>query len=335
MSHFRPNVDADLARMTHFSEITQVSIITPDREATVDVLHAALGPGGFKMVTFGPPELFDQTYAGQPEAWSFDAALTWIGDMQLEVIQPHLHTRSVYADYLKLHGDRAGIEHIFLQRRTGSLDDAIDALSEAGIGWRQGARMNAAGRLGRLPLPAMPSFLAKKYAAHFGYTSSQDALKVDLELASFPPGVSQRFALRAAIPERWVPAKVDPKHFEGMPDEAVLRDIFGVGLLVHNLAETCKRYERLTDKPLVVRRFAGDPFAGQGEFATIGFATSVLHLIEPHEGPLRAGLDRWGEGVRLLQGQVQGGPEALREHGWTHFGSLALHPDVPFALATV
>src|SRR4051812_10380350 len=72
--------------MSAFSELTQVSLITPDADQTIVKLRAALAAGSFKVVTMDAPALFNRSYDGQPEPWSMRLGISWIGTMQIEVI---------------------------------------------------------------------------------------------------------------------------------------------------------------------------------------------------------------------------------------------------------
>ncbi|MCB9765733.1 MAG: hypothetical protein H6739_38520 [Alphaproteobacteria bacterium] len=334
----RPRTPDGLAVTPAFTEITQISVITRDTDAMVDALAAALHPGSFKVLSMTAPELFDRLYDGEPSDWSIRAGLTWIGDMQLEIIQP-LTGRTVFGDFLEARGGRPGVEHIYLDRRTGSLTDAITLLAEAGFPWRQEAHMNAAGKLGWMPLPAMPGFMARKHGARFGYTSTQGTLKVDVELARFPPGVSQRLALRAAIPEKWVPAG-DDRHFESMPADTILRDIDAPYVVGHSMDALLAHWGRLTDRAPEVVPYDDDALPGRGRVARVGFNTTSLFLVEPEAGMVADVLERNGEGVGLVRARPAGSlgdaVPALEARGWAvrvvGEGAGATHPDVPFAL---
>jgi hypothetical protein len=70
------------------NRITQLAVITPDAGGTIRQLQTALGLGGFKIWDFKPPTLLGTTYQGQPEPWRMVLGIGWVGDMQVEVIQP-------------------------------------------------------------------------------------------------------------------------------------------------------------------------------------------------------------------------------------------------------
>ncbi len=49
------------------------------------------------------------TYRGKPSDWSSIIAFTWVGDRQLELIQP-LNGPNIYSDFLDKHGE--GLHHL-------------------------------------------------------------------------------------------------------------------------------------------------------------------------------------------------------------------------------
>lgn len=330
----RAALPTDLPTIDGFGDLTQVAVITPDAEATVIALGAALGAGAFKLVDMGPPALFDTTMDGAPEAWTMRLGITWIGQMQLEVIQP-LEGRTTMTEYLAARGGRAGVQHVFLDRGRVAYDDALARFDGAGYPLVQQAAMNAAGRIGPVPMPAMPAFLASKLGARFGYTRSRDALGLDVELARFPPGVSQRLALRAAIPDKWLPDG-DSTHFETLPDDAPLDDIDGVYVLTADVEAMAAAYGALTGGAPKVT--AESDLPGAVRVAPMRFGSALLCPVEPKSGPLVDLLAERGPGVTLLRARpAAGAADGLEARGWSIAGDregafLAAHADVPFAL---
>ncbi len=332
----RTPLPADLPTIDGFGELTQVAVITPDAERTALTLGAALGAGSFKLVDMGPPALFDTTMDDAPEAWTMRLGITWIGNTQLEIIQP-LDGRTVMTEYLEARGGRAGVQHVFLDRGRVAYDEALARFAAAGHPLVQQAKMNAAGRIGPVPMPAMPSFLASKLGARFGYTRSRDALGLDIELARFPPGVSQRLALRAAIPDKWLPDG-DKAHFETLPEGAPLADIDGVYVLTADVEAMAAAYGGLTGAPPTVKPESALP--GEVSAAPMRFGTTLLCPLQPKSGPLRALLDAQGPGVTLLRARPadEGCADGLEARGWSIAAGdrgdvfLARHADVPFAL---
>ncbi len=342
----RPPTSEGPAWLVGFDDVVQVAVITPDVDGTIRDLRRALGAGSFKVVNMQGPELFNAKYNGSPEDWRMTLGISWIGNMQIEVIQPTAG-KNLFRDYLESRGGRAGVQHVFLARKSFSYAEAIESFGKANISWKQEAQVNSSGRLGFLPMPALPGFLAEKYAARFGYTGSIESLKVDVEMAEFPPGVSHRLALRAAVPTRWIPDD-DADHFEIPTADAVLRDIDSVYVFGRDLNALVSAYSRLTDRKPTIEAYSDDQLPGKGRLARINLSTTSIILTEPASGELRDLLASPGEGVALLRGRPAGDLKqtsaALAGRGWTvlhktlqaatgqYEAILATHPGVPFAL---
>ncbi|MEM6844934.1 MAG: hypothetical protein AAF632_22155 [Bacteroidota bacterium] len=336
----RKKLPEKLPALSGIREITQLSIITRDTEKTVQQLVKALNPGSFKLLSAKPPELFNTSYQGAKENWAMKAGLTWIGNTQVEVIQP-IAGMTVFDDYLVHRDDRAGIEHIYFDAE--NFETTCNLYRKAGYPLQQDAQLNAAGKLGILPIPALPKFL-RHLAARFGYTSTQDALKVDIELAKFPQGITQRTTLRAAIPEKWVPAS-RPFHFEDMPAQCPLKDIDAFYILCNDLEVVTWAYSKLTDKKPVIEKYDEDHLPGTGRLAYIRAGTSLLVLVQPEEGAVHTWLSEQGEGLSLLRGRPQRDIKStkalLQDLGWVCSESksaigevrlFATHQSLPFGL---
>ncbi len=328
---------ADRPRLVGFGDITQLSVITRDLEGTTAGLARALGVGHFKIASLDEPALFNRTYRSEPSPWSARAAITWVGQTQLEVIQP-VGGRSVFDDFLRRRADRHGVQHVYLELDGASYEATLDRLSDAGYPLAQHAQMNAAGKLGILPMPALPRCMAEKHATRFGYTSTCEPLKVDLEVAQFPPGVSQRLALRAMIPERWMPDDgASRPDFETLPKSAPVIDLDGLVVVARDIEQVAAAYGKLTDRPVQIEANDGELLPGSGPIAQIAAGSLLLVLAQPTGGPLAARLSEHGEGIQVVRARTGAGlaeaREALSALGWSFsLPNLADHPDVPFAL---
>jgi hypothetical protein len=336
----RKAIPKDLATMPGIREITQIAVITRDTEKTVQQLAKALNPGAFKIVSAKPPQLFNRTYNDSEEPWTMKAGLTWIGNTQLEVIQP-TSGHTVFDDYLANRNNKPGIEHIYLVAQ--NYNKTCEKYAAAGFPLKQTAQLNASGKLGIISVPALPKAF-ENLAARFGYTSTQAKLKLDIELAKFPPGVSQRVALRAAIPEQWIPSG-RPYHFESVPADAPLADIDAFYVLGSDLDSLIDAYSGLTDRIPVIDRYRDDHLPGKGRLARIAIGTSLLVLVEPESGPVHTLFANQGEGITLVRGRpkqdVKTSISTLESLGWTCISSplptreiraMATHHNVPFAL---
>ncbi|MEL6944950.1 MAG: VOC family protein, partial [Bacteroidota bacterium] len=169
----------DLPFFKGVSGLPQISIITRDTEKMARQLSEMLKLGSFKIFSAQSPQLFNATYDNKPEDWAMKAGLTWLGSTQIEIVEP-TKGRTVYEDYLNSRNQKAGIEHIFFT--TDNFETTLNDLEKVGYPLKQEAQLNAPGKLGIFPVPALPSFL-KNLAARFGYTSTMKSLKIDIEVA--------------------------------------------------------------------------------------------------------------------------------------------------------
>ena len=90
-------------------KIMQIAHIVRNLDKTIEQYHACLGLGPWDIYTFEPPLLRDSIYRGKPSDHSFLVAVTWIGAMQIEVMQP-LSGYSIYNEFLDKNGE--GLHHI-------------------------------------------------------------------------------------------------------------------------------------------------------------------------------------------------------------------------------
>ena len=89
--------------------IIQTAWVTFDAEETERFLTNQIGAGGWTRIPdvhFGPDTC---TYRGEPADFVAHVALSYIGDMQLEVIQP-VRGESIYTEFLTRAG--GGLHHI-------------------------------------------------------------------------------------------------------------------------------------------------------------------------------------------------------------------------------
>jgi hypothetical protein len=325
----RKKLPADLPCLIGIREITQISVITRDTERSAQQLVEALKVGSFKLFSAKAPALFNSSYKGKPEDWAMKAGLTWIGNTQLEIIQPTAG-KTVYNDYLVNRNDRAGIEHVYFD--AVNFENTLDRFVKAGYPLQQEAQLNAAGKIGFFPIPALPKFL-KHLAARFGYTSTQESLKLDIELAKFPQGVTQRAALRAAIPERWIPSS-KPIHFEDVPSDCPIKDIDAFYVLCNDLDPLVTAYSKLTDRVPVIEMYNNDHLPGKGRLARIAAGSSLLALVQPEEGPVQSALSEYGEGLSIIrvrpQHDVKTSVESLLDLGWNCQESKSPHGEIRF-----
>jgi catechol 2,3-dioxygenase-like lactoylglutathione lyase family enzyme len=149
----------------------QIAWVANDLDATESTLTALLGvrkwirmPG----VHFAPDTC---TYLGEPADFVADIALSYVGDMQLELIAP-VRGRSLYTDFL--HAGGPGLHHVCIEAEdpndfAAMLNDAAD----------RGAPVVAQG--------VMPGGM------QFAYVSAPDAGIPYLEIAYIPAEIRSVF----------------------------------------------------------------------------------------------------------------------------------------------
>lgn len=149
----------------------QIAWVTSDLEATESMLSALLGarkwvrmPG----VHFAPDSC---SYRGQPADFVADIALSYAGDMQLELIAP-VSGRSIYQDFLRERGP--GLHHICV-----AADDADGFVAMRDDAAAQGAEVVCEG--------VMPGGI------RFAYVSAPDAGVPFLEIAHIPAEIRSFF----------------------------------------------------------------------------------------------------------------------------------------------
>lgn len=144
---------------------TQIAWVTSDMDATETALTGLLGVR--KWVRIPDVHFAPQTcsYRGKPADFVANISLSYLGDMQLELITP-VRGENIYSDFLRESGP--GLHHICIEAQTPERFDA--ALREAA---EQGAPVVQQG--------LMPGGL------QFAYVSAPEAGVPFVEIAYVPP----------------------------------------------------------------------------------------------------------------------------------------------------
>jgi methylmalonyl-CoA/ethylmalonyl-CoA epimerase len=90
-------------------KLIQIGIVVRDLDKALKSYHEIFNAGPWDIYTFGPPEMKNGTYRGKPSDWSALIGLAWIGDRQLEIVQP-LQGPNIYYEFLEKKGE--GLHHI-------------------------------------------------------------------------------------------------------------------------------------------------------------------------------------------------------------------------------
>lgn len=89
--------------------ITQIAWVTGDIAATEELLSAGFGAGSWTRMNdihFAPDAV---TLRGEPADFTIHVSIVYVGDLQLEVIQPVTGT-SIYSEFLERNGP--GLHHV-------------------------------------------------------------------------------------------------------------------------------------------------------------------------------------------------------------------------------
>ena len=94
-----------------FTETKQICVVVRDIDATMKTYVHEYGIGPWEIYEFNPDTVQDLTKDGRPANFAFRLAVTMIGDVQWELIEP-LDDRSIYAEFLAEKGE--GVHHVAL-----------------------------------------------------------------------------------------------------------------------------------------------------------------------------------------------------------------------------
>lgn len=95
----------------HFTDTLQIGFIVRDLEETMRVYVERYGIGPWEVTEMAPPELRDLTKNDEPAAYGMRIALTMVGSVQWELVQPTTGD-SIYSEFLETRGE--GLHHILL-----------------------------------------------------------------------------------------------------------------------------------------------------------------------------------------------------------------------------
>lgn len=114
-------MNADNAKI-RVGEISQIGVVVKDLKKALENYWKTLGIGPWRIYTFAPPALREPMIRGKPVPYSMRLALTEIGPIQYELIEP-LEGPSIYKEFLASKGE--GLHHI-----QSGFDDVASKLTE-------------------------------------------------------------------------------------------------------------------------------------------------------------------------------------------------------------
>jgi methylmalonyl-CoA/ethylmalonyl-CoA epimerase len=114
-------------------KIYQIAWVTRDLEKSMRAWIENLKIGPWTVLTFTDKSLkylkVDDKHVSEP--FKFLIAISWIGDMQLEIIQP-VYGPTIYEAFIEKHGE--GLHHIKEQIQDESTDAVLQEYRDKGIG---------------------------------------------------------------------------------------------------------------------------------------------------------------------------------------------------------
>jgi methylmalonyl-CoA/ethylmalonyl-CoA epimerase len=149
-----------------FTETKQIALVVGDLEATMRTYVHEYGIGPWEVYEFNPDTVAEMVKDGQPAEYAFRLAVTMVGSVQWELIQP-LDDRSMYAEFLATKGE--GFHHVAVG--VPSYGEALDTLQAKGRRVLQAGVYNG---------------------VTFSYLSTDEDLGVVTEIFDWPPGLEQK-----------------------------------------------------------------------------------------------------------------------------------------------
>lgn len=144
--------------------VAQIALVVEDLDKTVDEYVRLFGIGPWHFYTYGKPLVKRMTRYGKPAEYRMRVALSYLGPMRIELIQP-LEGDTVYDEFVKEHG--YGIHHLGIL-----VEDMQEAIDEAES---RGLRMTQEG-----------SGFGPDDDGHYAYLDTEKAIGTTIELISRP-----------------------------------------------------------------------------------------------------------------------------------------------------
>lgn len=117
------------AEKAAIKQVLQVGVVVKDLQKAMERYWNIFGIGPWHVYTFQPPAVTNMTLRGKPVVYTMKLAVTQIGNIQWELIEP-LTGPSVYKEFLEQRGE--GVHHIACDVR--DYDQAVAAMAKHGIG---------------------------------------------------------------------------------------------------------------------------------------------------------------------------------------------------------
>src|SRR3954463_14957315 len=211
--------------------IRQVGLVTGDLNSTLRELANRFGIGPFNCWHLASRQLFGRKFRGAPVPWTINLAIAWVGQMQLEVIQP-LTGPSSLAEYLNSTGE-GGIPPLLVATGNLKLAPAIRRFKSLGCPVDLEGYANLPAQIGPLTILPIPKFAAQRLNTHFAYLNTQHIAGTTLEVSQLPPLMPFRVGMSIAKPQYRIPLPGPNR---------LVKEINKVGIITPNLDRLLSSY---------------------------------------------------------------------------------------------
>lgn len=147
-------------------EVAQVCLVVRDLDKVVEKYWKIFGIGPWHFYTYGKPLVKRMTRRGQPSEYKMRVALSYIGSLRIELIEP-VEGDTVYQEFLDKHGE--GVHHFGVL--VENMRAALDKAGACGLEMTQ----DGAG-------------FGKDGDGHYAYLDTEREIGVTLELIERPEG---------------------------------------------------------------------------------------------------------------------------------------------------
>jgi methylmalonyl-CoA/ethylmalonyl-CoA epimerase len=105
-----------MGKQAFFNKVMQIGIVVRDVHASAQKWSDLYGIRPWSLYNLGPGRIDNLQVKGKPVDFAMKVALAWIGEVEIELIQP-LDRKSIYYEFLKKHGE--GLHHLGLGTAAG------------------------------------------------------------------------------------------------------------------------------------------------------------------------------------------------------------------------
>jgi hypothetical protein len=146
--------------------VAQLGFVVKNLDAAVESWWKLFGIGPWHFYTYGKPLVRSMSYHGKPAEYRMRLALSWIGPLRIELIEP-MQGDTVYSDFIRDHG--YGVHHLGIL--TDNMEDALRAARAAGM-----------------PMTMDGAGFGLEGDGHYAYLDTEEALSTTIELIERPKG---------------------------------------------------------------------------------------------------------------------------------------------------